>query len=990
MPGRFLSELERERLSQFPPEISAEDLITYFTLSARDLVFLADRRGDPNRLGLALQVGTLRYLGFCPDNLADAPATVVTNLADQLQVNPTVLADYGRRSQTRTEHLQEVMAYLGFRLAEPGDLEALKCWLVERAMEHDRPTLLFQLAAERLYTARIVRPGITILERLVMSARDQAQQETFRRLEPLLTPERCTVLDNLLISKPPPDQTLLNWLRQEATTNSPRAILSAIEKLTFLRQQGVDTWDLRQFSPNRSKQLAQLAQKSTSQALRRAPKERRYPILLAFLAQRLIETTDEVVDLYIRCLAETDARARRDLDEFRQTVARSTNETLHLFQALGGILLDPEIADEQVRAAIYQAIPKERLQTAVEECERIVRPLDDNYFDFLASRYSYIRQFAPAFLEACRFRSHLKSYALLEAITLLRQLNQEQQRKLPETATLAFVRPKWLPYVVEAEGQINRRYYELCVLWELRNDLRAGNIWLENSRLYADPESYLIPRAQWPARQPEVCQLIQAPADGSQRLNHHQVELETLLSQLDQALTNPDQVRLEEGRLVLSPLRAEEIPESSQKLQLLITDRLPRIELADLLIEVDGWVGFTRHFEHINGVEPRTQDLPTYLYAALMTQACNFGLTQMAAISDISYRRLAWCTTWYIREETLKAAIVALVNFQYQQPLSVFWGGGALSSSDGQRFPVAVKTSTATALPRYFGYGRGLTFYTWTSDQFSQFGTKVIPATVRDATYVLDEILDNETELSLLEHTTDTAGYTEMVFALFDLLGLQFAPRIRDLSDQRLYRMDRSSTYRHLEPLLTRTINSDHILPHWDDLLRVAGSLKLGWVTASLFISKLQAFPRQSTLARALQEYGRLIKTIFVLRYLQSEAYRRKINLQLNKGEALHALRRFIFFANQGKLRRHQSEEQANQASCLNLVTNAVIIWNTVYMAAVLGQLKGEGVRVEEADLIHLSPARYEHINPYGKYQFKVDETLSWDRLHPLRQPQSA
>jgi len=106
------------------------------------------------------------------------------------------------------------------------------------------------------------------------------------------------------------------------------------------------------------------------------------------------------------------------------------------------------------------------------------------------------------------------------------------------------------------------------------------------------------------------------------------------------------------------------------------------------------------------------------------------------------------------------------------QPLSRHWGGGTLSSSDGQRFPVPVRSRTATALPRYFGYSQGLTFYTWTSDQFSQYGTKVIPATVRDATYVLDAILDNETKLAILEHTTDTAGYTELVFALFDLLGI--------------------------------------------------------------------------------------------------------------------------------------------------------------------------------------------------------------------------
>jgi TnpA family transposase len=187
-------------------------------------------------------------------------------------------------------------------------------------------------------------------------------------------------------------------------------------------------------------------------------------------------------------------------------------------------------------------------------------------------------------------------------------------------------------------------------------------------------------------------------------------------------------------------------------------------------------------------------------------------------------------------------------------------------------------------LPRYFGYGKGLTFYTWTSDQFSQYGTKVVSSTVRDATYVLDEILDNQTELEILEHTTDTAGYTEIVFALFDLLGLRFSPRIKDLPDQSLYRLNKQVKYQYLEPLLKGTINTKSILANYDDLLRLAGSLKLGWVTASLIISKLQGYTRQNSLTRALVEYGRLIKTLFILRYLLSENVRKEINLQLNKG----------------------------------------------------------------------------------------------------------
>ena len=112
----------------------------------------------------------------------------------------------------------------------------------------------------------------------------------------------------------------------------------------------------------------------------------------------------------------------------------------------------------------------------------------------------------------------------------------------------------------------------------------------------------------------------------------------------------------------------------------------------------------------------------------------------------------------------------------------------------------------------------------------------------------------------------------------------------------------------------------------------------------------MQDYPRQNVLTRALQEYGRLVKTLFILRYLQSADYRRRIHTQLNKGESLHALRDFLFVGDKGVMRRKQYEAQTNQAMCLNVVTNAVIIWNTVYMQAVLDQLRGEGYPVHEED----------------------------------------
>jgi TnpA family transposase len=745
MPGSFLNEAERERLRNFPSDIPSDDLITYFTLSPTDMAWVRNHRGDHNRLGTALQLCALRYLGFCPDDLSRAPAESVAYLADQLEMPMEALDAYGVRVHTRTDHFLEAAAYLGFSSAKSDDLDNLMSWLVERALEHDRGTLLFQLAAEKLHRNKIVRPGVTILERLVAAARVKAQTETHTRMMSLLTDERRVFLDYLLIPDASTSRTPLAWLRQSATANSPNAILTTIEKLIFLRQQGVNGWNLAELNPNRLKHLAQLGKKSTNQALQRASEEKRYPVLLSFLHQMHTEVTDELLDLYIRCLAQTYKRSKRDRDEFSKRMANSIQEKVRLFQELGSIVLDTGVSDDQVRAAIYQLMSPEKLYAAVQESEQLIRPLDDNAFDFLEHRYSYIRTFAPAFLDACIFCSHLKRDPLLEAINLLRQLNKQQLRRVPEDAPISFVPAAWQSYVMDQQGQIDRHYYELCALSELRNALRSGDIWVEGSRRYADPQSYLIPIQQWPGYKDEVCRLLQTPMDGRERLQQRQAELGERLCQFDQALANTDKVRIENEELVVSPLEAEELPESCLRLQQLISERVPHVELTDLLIEVDSWTHFTRRFEHAGGDSSRTRDIQTHLYAGILAQACNFGLDQMAEISDVSYRQLAWCNNWYVREDTLQAAIADIVNFQYRQPLSRYWGGGTLSSSDGQRFPVSVKTQNATALPRYFGYGRGLTFYTWTSDQFSQYGTKVIPATVRDATYVLDAILDNET-----------------------------------------------------------------------------------------------------------------------------------------------------------------------------------------------------------------------------------------------------
>jgi hypothetical protein len=703
VPIGFLSDAERERLDSFPAQVTRGDIHTYFTLSRADRCQIPRTTSAANRLGFALQLGALRYLGFSPDDLSTAPEAVVAFVAQQLDVPPDELQRYGQRGQTRTEHLRQIRDYLGFRKATARDLAQLETWLVDRALEHDRPTLLLRLAGDHLLSLRIERPGITHLERLVAAARQRAQQETYRRLEPILTRDCKARLDGLLTSDAATGRSPLAWLRQSATTYSPPMVLATLEKRACCQQWGVDRWDVSSLTPNRLKFLAQIARRSTNQALQRMPEQRRYPILVAFLYQTLVDLTDETLDLFDRCLAEAYHRASRDLKEFRLAVARSTNEKVQLFREIGRVVLDPQVRDADLRRTIDRRIPPAELRAAVEESDRIIRPLDDHYFDLLESRYTYLRQFVPEFIDALAFRSGGDS-PLLRAVDRLRQLNTDHRRVLPEETSLEFVPARWRPYITDNPDPTARRhYFELCVLWELRGALRAGDVWLEGSRRYADPQTYLIPREQWPDLRAEVCREIQAPEDGAKRLRERESELSGLLDRVEGLLAQGGDVRMEGNNLVVSPLEAEEKPESTVELERLIDERLPLVELSELVMEVDGWTQFSGDFEHAAGTEPRSRELRSHLYAAILAQACNLGPTRMARISDLTYPKLAWCTNWYIRDETLKAATTRLVNFQYHQPLSRSWGGGTLSSSDGQRFPVSGKVRMATALPRYFG-----------------------------------------------------------------------------------------------------------------------------------------------------------------------------------------------------------------------------------------------------------------------------------------------
>ena len=302
------------------------------------------------------------------------------------------------------------------------------------------------------------------------------------------------------------------------------------------------------------------------------------------------------------------------------------------------------------------------------------------------------------------------------------------------------------------------------------------------------------------------------------------------------------------------------------------------------------------------------------------------------------------------------------------------------------RFVTSVRTVNAGPNRKYFGSSKGITWYNFISDQFSGFHGIVVPGTLRDSIFILEGLLEQQTSLNPTEIMTDTAGASDIIFGLFWLLGYQFSPRLADAGAAVFWRIDKEADYGVLNDIARGCANTQRIEQNWDDMMRIAGSLKVGTVQASELIRSLLKSDKPSSLAKAIIEVGRINKTLYLLNYIDDEDYRRRILTQLNRGEGRHSVARIICHGQRGEIRKRYREGQEDQLGALGLVTNAVVLWNTLYMDAARNYLEQKSVLIKEEDEARLSPLQYGHINVLGHYSFVLNEKVMQGELRPFNQ----
>lgn len=862
------------------------------------------------------------------------------------------------------------------------DYRKLSKFLQPHALNNGNTTYLVGIALQELRTWKIILPSMAIIERAIWETRKRAEENIFKILTSSLTILQKEKLNGLLHSIPNSSKTYLAWLKEVPGQFSPESFLKVVERLDYIKglQLNIDTKGIH---PNRLRQLSRMGARYEAFSFRRFKEIKKYAILVAYLFDLTQDLIDQAFEIHDKQMMNLQLKGRKQQEEIHKRNGKVLNEKIIHYADLGTVLIKAKNENIDPYILLETVMPWDKFIASVEEAKQLSRPMNYDYLDLLESRYNYLRKYTPTLLRTLEFQSTNYAKSVLSALDTIRELNDSGKRKVPKGTTLGFVSNRWKKHIYDEDGNINRHVYELAAFTELRNYVRSGDISIVGSRQHKDFDEYLVPSRDWNDSKEMGIRLAVSPNADEYIIERTQ----TLLGRIATFSKNThslDGVDIDNGNLHLHRLE-KDTPEEAKQLSAKLYHMLPRIKLTDLLLEVANWIGFEQQFIHASTNKPPKGEEIIISLASLMAMGTNIGLTKMAeATPGISYHQLANASQWRMYDDALNRAQAMLVNFQHRLPLASYWGDGTTSSSDGMRVQIGVSSLNASSNPHY-GSGKGATIYRFVSDQFSSFYTKVINTNARDAVHVIDGLLHHESDLMVEEHYTDTAGYTDQVFGLTHLLRFRFAPRLRDLSSSKLYTIGSPKDFSNIEGIIRGQVNMKLIYENYDDVLRIAHSIREGKVSGALIMGKLGSYTRQNKVAKALREMGRIEKTIFILDYLSDKTLRRKVQRGLNKGEAMNSLARAIFFGKHGEFRERALQDQLQRASALSILINAIIIWNTVYLSKATEMLKSTYGFNEEL-LKHISPLGWEHINFLGEYRFNMKDTTTLEALRPLQQ----
>ncbi|MBX9899211.1 MAG: Tn3 family transposase [Burkholderiaceae bacterium] len=979
-----MSSIHETAYPRFKPELTQRELEDVYSPSDEDHKFVRrNARTDPARLYLVLLLKTLPKLGYFP-LLNEVPAPIVSFLGKAIGARSVAAKDLQaeeNRPNSRQRWMEAIRPYLKIRPIDDHTYSAIQNAATEAAQTKHELADIINVVIEELVRQRFELPAFSTLHRRALKARSEVNDHFFQGLVEPLAPPVIARFDAMLVPAAPPGVSGWQQLKQDPKKPTNTEVRQYLEHLQWLKSWATQLPAISHIPVVKRSQFVHEARALDVADMKALKHNKRYALMVLLFHAQLSKSLDDAVEMFIRKLRKIHSGAEEQLRRYYLEHQKRAEKLIIQLRDVLEAFFEGE-TDEEKGARIAAAFHDEPGNLLV-ECDEHIAYAGNNYLPFMLAPYQVQRPLLLNCLSLLNLESTSADQSLIDAIRFVLAHRQSHRESLSIAGTninLKWIPEKWRKLVtgqrtVDQVSEVSRKYFELCVLTETMRELQSGDLYVANSDQFSDYRTQLVEWDEYQAQVEEYGAMLGLRTDPKEFSAALKTSLAKTAAAVDAGMPENEHVDIIGNELILRKHAKDAKPEALEKIDKILTERLPEKNILDILVESEGWLDLHKLFGPLSGFDSKVDDPRRRFITTLFCYGCNLGATQTArSVKDLSRKQVAWLNLHHITEERLEKAIVQVINAYNKFLLPKYWGTGKSASADGTKWNMYEQNLLSEYHIRYGGYG-GIGYY-HVSDMYIALFSHFIPCGVYEAIYILDGLIKNESEIQPDTLHGDTHAQSAPVFGLAYLLGINLMPRIRNLKSLVFYKADKGTRYENINGLFSESINWELIETHLPDMLRIALSIKAGKITPSTILRRLGTASRKNKLYFAFRELGRVVRTEFLLKYIGDVELRKTIQAATNKSEEFNQFIKWLFFGNQGIIAENVRHEQRKVVKYNQLVANLAILHNVEAMTGTLKEMQREGFPIDEEILAGLAPYRTEHINRYGDYTLDLERKV--------------
>lgn len=1002
---KIFNTLEEEAFES-PPAFNGTERKRFFSLPLMLKDPMANLRTPTNKVCFLVAAGYFKarrkFFGW-QFRQAD-----IEYVANQIGVDPTEVRVDSYSKETFSRHQRAILHYFG---CSPFD-KAAKCFVAREIAAlvrvQFRPKLVLLEVIQVLSRKKTEIPGYPLLADMIIEALSHQRRTLCTIIDEHLSESQRSGLDDLLEKAPGASDGAddawryrLTLLKKPYQSTRPAKIRANLADLDTVQTLYLDLKPVVQrldLSYECIRYYAYSVIKSQIPQVLRRSDEDRFLHLIAFVVYQTFKMNDTLIDTMLSAVQAAINAAEKDQKEayfkerdqrnqsFAALVERFRQNVRETLAAIRHIVAADQLSDSQKLALIDAALNAETAKPVLVEQQfdefkqnAVKLQQGRDYFALLEARSLKLQHRVADIVRQVQFAPNCTQPALWDAL----RHYQQKEGNVDKSAPVDFLSDEQRAALTGENGKFRVSLYKALLFVEIAHAIKSGVLNLAHSEKYRSLDDYLIPKADWEANRAEYLQRAQLEgfADCKAILSALDQALDARYQQTNQNLKsgkNPYLTVRADGSFHVSTPKQEEV--ESPSLGAFFPDR-KYISMLEMLATVDQATHFLDEFDHWQIKYQRAKPAKKLLFAGIMGYGCDIGHHKLAQISkQINESDLDNTVNWYFSLQNVQGANDRILRFVDQMGLPNIYRRKPdvlHTSSDGQKFEVAVDSLNANYSYKYLGKDKGVSVVTFIDMRDLMWHSTVISSAEREAAYVIDGLMHNDVVKSDV-HSTDTHGYSEIIFASTYLLGFEFAPRIKGVGRQQLCAFKHRNQYaeRGYALLPHRYIREHYIEDQWDEVLRFIATIRLKVTTASQLFKRLNSYSKQHPLYRALKEFGKIPKTLFILKYCDDLEFRQAIEKQLNKVEGSNKFSKAVSFGHSHEFIQSEKEDQEIAEACRRLIKNAIVCWNYLFLSRELATEKNEARRAQLIEAIrHGSVATWAHFNLHGEFDFS-DERM--------------